>query len=210
MMLSNIKYGEGRCEAHGRTWALINGAGGCPECAAKNMCPDCDGRGIERNISKSWGSVLPVKTCGICGVTSDPLEVHQCKPCRTCSGTGKLKVKENIEEVKPPDLDTSNPYRDAIIKTAKELFDFGEHHFNFDRIFDLASNDLGIRDDNEKLCMLLTEFHSMFNDDVFSPGSGRYNCYLPHMHLTPRGMKELDKMSMSPIKEDTSTKFGWS
>ncbi|MGM9788605.1 MAG: molecular chaperone DnaJ [Candidatus Cryptobacteroides sp.] len=74
----------------------------CPECGGKGAkyasdiktCPTCKGSGQVRQVSQSFfGQRVNVSTCPNCNGTGQIIS----NPCRKCSGSGLVRVKETVK-----------------------------------------------------------------------------------------------------------------
>lgn len=82
----------------------------CPDCngtGAKKgtqakTCPQCNGSGQVRVSQRTpFGVVQTARTCDRCGGTGKVID----DPCRTCSGSGRIKSKKSIEISIPAGID---------------------------------------------------------------------------------------------------------
>ncbi len=93
---------------------------GCSSCGGtgaekgtfNRTCPNCDGTGEVRKVSRSFlGQSIVVTTCNLCGGSGEVIE----KACSTCGGDGRVKGESTINVKVPAGVVTGNyiPLRGA-------------------------------------------------------------------------------------------------
>jgi len=85
----------------------------CPDCqgsgahpgTSKQTCPACHGTGEVQQVSRSmFGQFVNVTACANCGGTGQVIE----RPCRTCSGDGRVRKQSVITAKIPAGVQTGN------------------------------------------------------------------------------------------------------
>jgi molecular chaperone DnaJ len=85
----------------------------CEECsgsgvapgASRNRCPDCQGAGQVRTVSKTFlGTIQQVRTCSRCRGTGEIIS----SPCPRCNGAGRTKTTATVKVKVPPGVAAGN------------------------------------------------------------------------------------------------------
>ncbi len=85
----------------------------CQECSGsgaapghgKKTCPDCQGRGQIRTLTRSlFGTIQQVRTCPTCRGTGEVIS----RPCSICQGEGRVQDSEMVKIKVPPGVSAGN------------------------------------------------------------------------------------------------------
>jgi hypothetical protein len=93
---------------------------------------------------------------------------------------------------------TLKALRDELLATASLAFDQGAGFFQQSVILKETARRLRIDNAGVEACELLTAWHGLFEEGLFSPGCDLDNPSLPFLHLTSKGRKALKKKTIDP------------
>ena len=129
---------------------------GCEPGSGKKTCPRCGGRGSQ-TISQGFFSVQ--QTCPACRGTGQIIE----KPCRKCSGQGRVQKRDSFTVRIPPGVDTGSQVRvqgrgGAGLRGGQNGDLYVVFHVRPNRIFTRSGDDL--------LCEIPVPFSVMANGGV--------------------------------------------
>lgn len=132
----------------------------CSECGGSGLapgtsrksCPDCQGRGQIRSLSRTlFGTIQQVRTCPRCQGVGEVIS----DPCRACSGEGRVRATSTVKVKIPPGVSSGNYM--TLENQGNAARNKGQPG-NLIIVFDEAEHDVFTRQGDNIFCMIPISF----------------------------------------------------